>query len=189
MKQTFALLPSLAFFATACSRDPDAVKRKFVEAGDKYFHNGKYREASIMYRTALRKDPRLGEAYYGEGQSQLKLSNLSLAVDSLRRAAELLPEGVLRTEARVKLGDLFVLYLERVRLDRQILAEADSLTDVLIALDPRSFDGQRLKGEVGRFRHSNALLWLTTFACKPGASSALDSDTLRRRKLSSKSRG
>ena len=62
MKRLFALLPALALLA-ACSRDPNVVKRKFVESGNKYFQNGKYREASIMYRTALRKDPRFGEAY------------------------------------------------------------------------------------------------------------------------------
>src|SRR5262249_25491835 len=68
---------------------------------------------------------------------------------NLRRAVDLTPEGPLRSEARVKLGDLLAVYLERVSLDRQILAEADSLADQLIALDPQSFDGQRLKGEVG----------------------------------------
>src|SRR5579859_417417 len=148
MKQLLALLPALALLA-ACSRDPNVVKRKFVQSGNKYFQSGKYREASIMYRTALRKDPRFGEAYYREGQSQLKLGNLGLAVDNLRRALELIPDGTTRIDARVKLGDLLVLYLERVRFDREILAEAASLSDDLIALDSRSFDGLRLKGEVG----------------------------------------
>ena len=60
MKHFFALLPALALLA-ACSRDPNVVKRKFVESGNKYFQSGKYREASIMYRTALRKDPRFQE--------------------------------------------------------------------------------------------------------------------------------
>ncbi len=149
MKRLLTLLVGLALFGISCSRDPNAVKRKFVESGNKYFHNGKYREASIMYRTALRKDPRFGEAYYGEAQSQLKLGNLSAAAVNLRRTAELMPDGAVRNDARVKLGDLFVLYLERVRLDRSVLEEAESLTDNLVALDPRSFDGQRLKGEVG----------------------------------------
>src|SRR5262249_19506808 len=143
------VLLSLVLLATACSRDPNAAKRKFVEAGNKYFRIGKYREASIMYRTALRKDPRYGDAYYGEAQSQFQLGNFSAALSNLRRAVDLTPEGPLRSEARVKLGDLLAVYLERVNLDRQILAEADSLADQLIALDPQSFDGQRLKGEVG----------------------------------------
>ena len=148
MKRLFALLPALALLA-ACSRDPNVVKRKFVESGNKYFQSGKYREASIMYRTALRKDARFGEAYYGEGQSQLKLGNAFLAVVNLRRALELMPESPFRNDARVKLGDLLVRYLEQVRLDRQILAEAVSLSDDLMALDPHSFDSLKLKGEVG----------------------------------------
>jgi len=104
MKQLFALLPALALFA-ACSQDHNAVKRKFVESGTKYFNIGKYREASIMYRTALRKDPRFGEAYYGEAQSQLKLGNLGLAVDNLRRALELIPDGDARSDARAGVGE------------------------------------------------------------------------------------
>jgi len=149
MKRLLTLLVGLVLFETSCSRDPNAVKRKYVESGDKYFHTGKYREASIMYRTALRKDPRFGAAYYGEGQSQLKLGNLGLAVGNLRRALELIPDGTARIDARVKLGDLLVLYLEGIRFDREILAEAARLSDDLIALDSRSFDGLRLKGEVG----------------------------------------
>jgi tetratricopeptide (TPR) repeat protein len=148
MKRLFALLPALALL-TACTRDPNVVKRKFVESANKYFQRGKYREASIMYRAALRKDARFGEAYYGEGQSQLKLGDSFLAVVNLRRAIELMPDGALRNDARVKLGDLLVRYLEQVKLDRQILGEAASLSDELIALDPHAFDSLKLKGEVG----------------------------------------
>jgi len=133
----------------ACSRDPNVVKRKFVESGNKYFQSGKYREASIMYRTALRKDPRFGEAYYREGQNQIKFGDSFLAVVNLRRAIELMPEGPFRNDARLKLGDLLVRYLEQVKLDRQILGEAASLSDDLIALDPHSFDSLKLRGEVG----------------------------------------
>jgi len=38
---------------TGCSRDPNVRKQKFLESGDRYFSQGKYREAAIQYSNAL----------------------------------------------------------------------------------------------------------------------------------------
>jgi outer membrane biogenesis lipoprotein LolB len=34
---------------TACSRDPNVRKQKYFDSGEKYFAEGKYREAAIQY--------------------------------------------------------------------------------------------------------------------------------------------
>src|SRR5437763_5949902 len=54
----------LAFCISSCSRDPNAVKRRFLEGGNKYFQKGQYSQARIMYLSALKQDARYGEAHY-----------------------------------------------------------------------------------------------------------------------------
>src|SRR5437762_8989489 len=73
----------------SCSRDPNTVKADILRNGNKYFDRGKYKEASIMYRTALQKDAKYGEAYYRWALVDLKLAQPISAVQNLRRAVEL----------------------------------------------------------------------------------------------------
>ena len=40
------LLFALLTASIACNRDPNAAKLKYVESGNKYFNNGKYKQAS-----------------------------------------------------------------------------------------------------------------------------------------------
>ena len=54
----------LLCFVAACNRDPNVAKKKYVENGNRYYEKGKYKEALIMYRNALKRDMRFGEAYY-----------------------------------------------------------------------------------------------------------------------------
>ncbi len=51
------LLVVIALSTTACNRDPNYAKKQYVESGNKYFDRGRYKEALIMYRKALSKDP------------------------------------------------------------------------------------------------------------------------------------
>src|SRR5207253_598811 len=60
----FVPILAATLLLAACTRDPKVLKTRYLEAGDRYFAKQKYREASIMYRTALKKDPRFGVAYY-----------------------------------------------------------------------------------------------------------------------------
>ena len=74
---------------TACSNDVGYLRKKYLDSGNKYFGNEKYKEASIMYRRALQKDMRFGEAYYRLGLSELKLGKPVDAMRALQRAVEL----------------------------------------------------------------------------------------------------
>src|SRR5260370_32969643 len=76
--------------AASCSRYPNVIKARYLQNGNKYFEKGKYKEASIMYRTALQKDAKFGEAYYRLALTDLKMEQPFSAVQSLRRAVELL---------------------------------------------------------------------------------------------------
>jgi len=140
----------LMLMATACGRDPATVSQRYLEAGDRYFQRGRYREAAIMYRNALKKDARCGVAYYRQAQIELKLENYGGAVRSLRRALELLPDGAERLDARVKLADLLVAYMENGRWDRELIREGDALAEELLVQN--GFEARRLKGRLATIR-------------------------------------
>jgi Tfp pilus assembly protein PilF len=76
---------------TSCSRDPNVVKKRYLESGNKYFDRGRYKEASIQSRNALKRDQKYGAAHYKLALVSLKVGDVAGAVPSLRRAVELLP--------------------------------------------------------------------------------------------------
>src|SRR5229473_819121 len=100
------ILPLLVLIG-ACSRDPKVVCKKYVDNGNKYYDRGKYKEASIMYRNALKKDPRYSDAYYHLGLVDLKLGLYGEAQRSLIRAVETDTEKK-NSDAVVKLADLYL---------------------------------------------------------------------------------
>jgi tetratricopeptide (TPR) repeat protein len=131
---------------SSCSRDPNIAKRKYVESGNKYFEKGKYKEASIMYRSALKKDVRYGEAYYRLGLTALRLGDPITAERCLRRAFELLRPGRDRDDATSKLTDLYLaVYISDTRRGKSFEVE---LTDFAKQKGVNSFDRLRLEAYV-----------------------------------------
>lgn len=132
----------------SCSRDPNVAKKRYLESGNKYLEKGKYKEAVIMYRNALQKDLRYGPAYYKLALAQLKLGQISPAVNALRRSIELNSATDPRSseahwDSVVKLSDIFIL-----ARDPRLLPEVDQNVKDLLARDPNSWDGHRLDGDV-----------------------------------------
>lgn len=143
----------------SCSRDPNVVKQKYLESGNRYFEKGKYKEAVIMYRNALRKDLKFGEAYYRLGLAELRMGQRYWldAVRALRRAEETLTDKPdLRRNARVKLADmLLVFYVADTRKPAALREEIETLAEALLKEDPNSLDGLRLKGYLVLWADSN----------------------------------
>jgi tetratricopeptide (TPR) repeat protein len=138
-----AVTPLLLLLA-ACNTDPKAASRKYVDNGNKYFNRGKFKEASIMYRRALNKDGRYGEAWYRLGLTNLQLGIPLEAARSFSRARELDPAN---TDAVVKLADLELLfYIANPGSNRQILSDVKDLDQQLLKKDPKSYDGLRIAG-------------------------------------------
>ncbi len=129
----------------ACSRNPEVVKRKYLESGNRYFEKKQYKEASIMYRQALRKDPRYGEAYHRLALTQLRLGRLPEAVRSLRRAVELLPHS---TDVKVQLGELYLAGLAATSPanTRQIEFLRNEIKGLAEQLPPNSAQRRRFLG-------------------------------------------
>src|SRR5271167_4293591 len=115
------LVIPLLFLLAACNTDPKAASRKYVDNGNKYFTRGKFKEASIMYRRALNKDARYGEAWYRLGLTDLQLGIPLEAARAFSRARELDPAN---TDAVVKLADLELLfYIANPGSNRQIIQD------------------------------------------------------------------
>jgi cellulose synthase operon protein C len=90
---------------TGCSRDPNVRKQKFFDSGEKYFAEGKYREAAIQYANATQIDSRFAEAHYKLSQAYLKLGDSNRAYQELSRTVELTPENY---RAHTDLGNMLV---------------------------------------------------------------------------------
>ncbi len=126
--------------------DSESAKKRLLETGQKYFDNGKLTEASIIYRKAIQKDPRFGEAYYRLGLVELRRNNFGEALRSLRRASELQLDN---DDAHTKLGDLYLaVYLsDRIKY-KTLLTDFQELADRILKRNPKSFVGLRMKGYI-----------------------------------------
>lgn len=78
---------------TACSRDPNVRKQKYLDSGEKYFAEGRYREASIQYLNAIQIDPRFAQAHYDLSQAYLKQGDGQRAFQELLRTVDLAPDN------------------------------------------------------------------------------------------------
>jgi cellulose synthase operon protein C len=81
----------LATMFTGCTAN--ARKQKFFDSGEKYFAQGKYREAVIQYSNAIHIDSRFAQAHYQLSQTYLKLGDSSHAFQELNRTVELAPDN------------------------------------------------------------------------------------------------
>jgi tetratricopeptide (TPR) repeat protein len=90
---------------SACARDPQKAKAKYLAEGQKYMKKGQYGDASVEFRNALRLDPRFVDAYYQLAQADLAQRDWQAAYASLEKAIELDPG---RIDARLDRGRLYL---------------------------------------------------------------------------------
>src|SRR5260221_7447633 len=121
--------------ATACTKDPEVAKRKYLNSGDKAASQKKYAEAGIEYRNAIQQDARFGEAHFGLGETYANLGQGSDALREYVRAADLMPD---HAAAQLRAGQMLILAGE--------FLEAQARADRILARDPASVEAQVLKG-------------------------------------------
>ena len=90
---------------SGCFRDPNLRKQGFVEEGDQYFAQDKFREALLTYGRAIQIDPRLAAGHYKIAKCHLKLGNWASAFQELQRAIDLEPQN---SSAHLDLGQLYL---------------------------------------------------------------------------------
>jgi len=134
----------------SCKRDPNTAKKKYLESGNAYFDQAKYKYAAIQYQNAIKSDQRFGIAYYKLGMVNLKTQPPSVgsALRNFRRAIELLKDQqAYQQEYKQSLVQLAQLNLEFLKDDKIARKEVGDFAGDLIKRDPNSFDGYRLMGD------------------------------------------
>ena len=124
----------------SCRQSP----QEYVVKGNSFFTAGKYEDAIINYKKAIQRDSKFGEGYYQLGLAELKTGNNRDAYAALSNANTLLPD---RTDVKVAFADFLLLgYFESKNRPAVLYTQLTKLTDELLAKDPNSYDGLRIKG-------------------------------------------
>jgi tetratricopeptide (TPR) repeat protein len=127
-----------------CGWSPFGTKEEYLHRAQQFAEKGQYGDAVLQYRKALQKDGNYGEAYLRYGQLLARLNREPQAFSSLSRAVELLPKS---EEARAELGRLAMIDLLRdSRRPQRLYQTADKMATELLAANPNSSEGLRLKG-------------------------------------------
>jgi tetratricopeptide (TPR) repeat protein len=128
---------------SGCSAE--AKKASHIAKGDKYFHEGKYKESIIEYKNVLQIEKNNPHATAQLGFAYFNLGDLKQAFPLLVKAKQLSPDNM---DIRIKLAKIFLV----VRQIDQARQEAD---DVL-ARDPKNFDGLLLMGDTAKTKEEMA---------------------------------
>jgi tetratricopeptide (TPR) repeat protein len=130
---------AVAVLLTSCKHSSS----HYYDRANQLFSGGQYADAAINYRKAIQANASYGDAYAGLGLAELKLGHGPDAYRALSRAVELLPA---REDIKVALADLILAaYLGDKQRPQRLYVQLTSLSDQLIAKDPKSYDGLRLK--------------------------------------------
>ena len=120
--------------------------RSYIERGNQLYAAGKYEDAALNYRNAIKRDSRSGEAYYRLAKALEKLNRGAEVYQNLNQAVTLSPENF---SAKLELASLcLAAYLQDSRHPPVLYTQAKSLTDELLAKNANSADGLRLKGSI-----------------------------------------
>jgi tetratricopeptide (TPR) repeat protein len=143
-RHKFLLVIPLAVGLVGCSGSSESSRKRVLDTAKKYYDQGKYKEASLVLRRVIQKEPKYGEAYYRLGLTELKRGRPADAIHALRRASELQPEN---DDAHGKLGDLYlaIYFVDKKKFSQQ-LADVSDLAERILKRRPNNFEGLRLKG-------------------------------------------
>jgi tetratricopeptide (TPR) repeat protein len=133
-------------FTVGCSTDPNVAKKKYVDRGNRYYDKANYKAAIIMYKNALRKDQRYGEAYYRSALAEIKMARYGEAAHDLQRAVELQPDNI---DAYTRLINIYLnAYLGTASRPKLYVTELQGLRDKLAKKHSDSYEYQRVSGYI-----------------------------------------
>ena len=99
------MLLAMAALLAGCHGDPNMRKQKYLESGERYSAQGKYREAVIQFSNALKVDKSYADAHYALAQAYEHLGEYNAAYAELVRTVDLQPTNY---KARIDLGNLLI---------------------------------------------------------------------------------
>ncbi len=119
----------------ACSRNPEILKREYLERGDGYVAKKAYAEAILEYRNAVAQDSNFGEARFKLGKAYEAIGDGQNAYREYVRAADLLPDNV---DAQLSAA--------KARLGAAQYPEARARAEEVLARDPKNVDALIVMG-------------------------------------------
>ena len=145
--RTFSTLALSGVFVLlgGCGWRPWGTAADYLRRGNTFATAGNFADAELQYRKALQKDGGNGEAYLRYGKLLSHKGRWPEAVSVLGKAAQLLPGS---DEARRELGRAAASVLLRNPTNAQIYGIAKRLSDELLARNPGSPEGWRIRGYV-----------------------------------------
>src|SRR5690349_15349 len=139
---TLGLLFACSLLISSCRQSPQS----YVARGNKFYETGRYDDAILNYKKAIQRDAQFGEAHYRLGLASLKKGDSRAAYSALTSAHNLL-RG--RADVQVTLADFLLLaYLSTPNRSPGVYKQLTQLSDELLAADPKSYDGLRVKGNL-----------------------------------------
>ena len=136
---SYCLLVAAIAISTACTG-----AKGYLQRGQKAFDAGKYDEASIDFRNAIRKDPKLGEGYYKLALTNVRLNRRQEAFQALTTAAALMPKD---HQVQLAFAELCLqLYQSDQRRPKVLYNNLVKLTSQFAAEDPKAYDTLRFEG-------------------------------------------
>lgn len=120
--------------------------RQYIDRGNELFAAGKYDDATLNYRNAIKKIPTSGEAYYRLGLALLKQGKAGEAYPELSRAVTLNPKN---NAAKVDFASLcLAAYVRDPRHPAMLYKQAQTMADQLTEPGGNAAEGLRLKGTI-----------------------------------------
>jgi len=120
---------------SACTKNPERERAGLMTSADRYFDQGKYREAAVEYRKILQLDPRYGPAHLKLGRSYVAIGDTQAAYRELLRAADLLPQDL---TVQLQAGQFL--------LESRDFEGAKQRAMLVLEKDPKSIEAQILLG-------------------------------------------
>ena len=99
------MLLAMAALLAGCHGDPNVRKQKYLESGERYSAQGKYREAVIQFSNALKVDKNYADAHYALARHTSIWVNITQLIAELLRTVDLQPTNY---KARIDLGNLLI---------------------------------------------------------------------------------
>ncbi len=99
------MLLAAAALLAGCRGNPSVRKMRYLDSGERFSAQGKYREAAIQFMNALKVDRNFSEAHYELAGAYEHMDQFNAASSELTRTVELQPANC---RARIDLGNLLM---------------------------------------------------------------------------------
>ena len=149
----FAL--SSFLIVSGCMRDPETRKRKFMESGQNFYSQHKYRDAAIQFSNALQIDRHFAEGHYQLARAYMGMKVWGGAYGELAKTIEIDSKHY---PAHVQFGTLLLVARD--------YASAKEQAKLVLQAEPKNLDARRLLANVlaGEGNTQDALIQLNDIA-------------------------